>query len=289
MTDIKRLHAFQRRWNIQWDDATELNKFRNRIIANTSATFARYQPDLWQVDKRFSFLVGEPSRESALAMLNSFPYDDEFTTTQIYESVVKAENLTQIAGAIQSLLWAIENASPRVLDDLLMALREAIEYSPTINLRIAKRGDKATIYRAGAKTLDELVVNDVLEWLQSYPKVAKHFEEALRIYLVRDKSKYRNLLDNLRFAVEQLLRSVLRNRKSLENQMELILQWLNQKGVHQQIINMYRTLLKQFTQYQNDAVKHGEAFSSSEIEFMIYLTGTFMRLVLELETEQQQP
>jgi hypothetical protein len=34
--------------------------------------------------------------------------------------------------------------------------------------------------------------------------------------------------------------------------------------------------------YQNDAVKHGEAFSEKEIEFMIYLTGTFMRLLLQL-------
>jgi hypothetical protein len=46
---------------------------------------------------------------------------------------------------------------------------------------------------------------------------------------------------------------------------------------------MYDDLLARFMQYQNDAVKHGDNWSSIEIEFMIYLTGAFMRLLLQLE------
>ena len=36
MTNIKRLRAFRRRWNIQWDDVTELTRFKNRALANTT-------------------------------------------------------------------------------------------------------------------------------------------------------------------------------------------------------------------------------------------------------------
>jgi hypothetical protein len=47
---------------------------------------------------------------------------------------------------------------------------------------------------------------------------------------------------------------------------------------------MYKGLLfGPYKQFQNDAVKHEEEFAENDIEFMIYLTGTFMRLLLQLE------
>jgi len=58
--------------------------------------------------------------------------------------------------------------------------------------------------------------------------------------------------------------------------------------VHQQIINMYDDLLAKFTQYQNDAVKHIENWSPHEIEFMIYLTATFIRFLLQLKSDRGQ-
>lgn len=46
---------------------------------------------------------------------------------------------------------------------------------------------------------------------------------------------------------------------------------------------MYKQLLfGPYRIYQNQAVKHGEEYSENEVEFMIYLTGTFMRLLLQL-------
>ena len=66
-------------------------------------------------------------------------------------------------------------------------------------------------------------------------------------------------------------------------------QWLKAHGLHPQIRNMYETLLAHFDQYQNDAVKHGEAYAYApfELEFMIYLTGTFIRLLLQIDAEAQ--
>ncbi len=89
---------------------------------------------------------------------------------------------------------------------------------------------------------------------------------------------------SLRFALEQLLKEVLGNKKSLETQKkDEVLAWLGQRGIHKQVVNLYHQLVfGEYRLYQNDAVKHGEAFSEKEIEFMIYLTGTFMRLFLQL-------
>jgi hypothetical protein len=117
--------------------------------------------------------------------------------------------------------------------------------------------------------------------LSKYPEVLKPFESALKLYMAKDPNQYRNMLDNLRFALEQMLRSVLSNQKSLENQKEEFLRWLNQHDVHGRIGNMYHTLLfVGFADYQNDAVKHREdAYTPAEVEFVLYMTGTFLRLI----------
>jgi hypothetical protein len=47
----------------------------------------------------------------------------------------------------------------------------------------------------------------------------------------------------------------------------------------------HNLLLGGFAMYQNDAVKHGEKYAPHEIEFMIYLTGTFMKLLIEVSRE----
>jgi hypothetical protein len=126
------------------------------------------------------------------------------------------------------------------------------------------------------------LIADNLEWLAQHPEALKNFQGALSIYLSKDVNKYRNLLDNLRFAVEQLLKDVLQNQKSLENQKDTLLPWMKSRGLHAHVTGMYHDLLfKHFALYQNDAVKHGEKYSPQEIEFMIYLTGTFMRLLIQ--------
>ena len=91
-----------------------------------------------------------------------------------------------------------------------------------------------------------------------------------------------NLLDNLRFSLEQMLHVVLGNQKSLENQKTEALKWLAAHQIHAHVTNMYNDLITRFASYQNEAVKHNERYSPMEIEFMIYLTGTFLRLLVQL-------
>lgn len=138
------------------------------------------------------------------------------------------------------------------------------------------------MYPLNDQFLDEGIINYVISGLEDYPKVAKHFEEALKIYQDGDESRYRNSLDNLRFSLEQLFQTVLNNSKTLENNKTLILSWIAAKGLNKQVTNLYEKLIQMYSDYQNNVVKHNEKFSFDEIEFMIYLTGTFIRLILQL-------
>ena len=76
------------------------------------------------------------------------------------------------------------------------------------------KGDDYLVSPKGARLLDEKVVNDVLDWLRKYPKVYDNFKSALEKY--QNKVYQRNLIDDLRLALELLLKIILRNKKRLE-------------------------------------------------------------------------
>jgi hypothetical protein len=194
-----------------------------------------------------------------------------------------AKTLPEFLALAQQLLWAMEESGSPQKNLFIQALLEAKRYSPGVDFSIVHRRDAITLYPQGAKELDIALVEEPLEWLAGHSRVAEHFEEALKIVLAKDKTKYRNALDNLRWSLEQLLRAILQNRKPIEKQADVLLPWLKQKGFHQQIINMYQDLLKRFAQYQNDAVKHGDDWQEAELEFVTYLTGAFMRALLHAE------
>ena len=279
---------FQQRWNCQCSiiQAKEAFKyFRNRMFSTLISIVGM---DLLKLDARYRLAWGaEPQlKEHPLAVLvKSYSNEIDYSSTQFYLAAISAESLPEFIFTFEvlfRLLEESEDVAETKIKEIAIALKKAIDQSPGIDFKLSQSGKRIITYPAGAKLLDQQVINQDLVWLSAYPTVVRHFEEALCIYMSKDNGKYRNLLDNLRFALEQLIKEILGNDKSLDNQKELILKWLSERQVHQQVINMYQDILTRFTQYQNDAVKHNEAWSEPEVEFMIYLTGTFMRLLLQL-------
>lgn len=257
------------------EDNEEFEKLRNRI-----STIVRNEifPRAWMVSafrEEFVILTGASfvGQEST----------GNFWETALRYKIVDAENLLDLMHAVQCLLWAFHSTHrPSEFEKIISRLNAVFELSPDVIAHIATGPQGPTLYPGGAKLLDDALIADNLEWLAQHPQALKNFQGALSIYLSKDVNKYRNLLDNLRFAVEQLLRDILQNQKSLENQKDTLLPWMKSKGLHAHVTGMYHDLLfKHFALYQNDAVKHGEKYSPQEIEFMIYLTGTFMRLLIQ--------
>jgi hypothetical protein len=109
------------------------------------------------------------------------------------------------------LLWTMEGSPHGRFDHCCSELQRAIDLSPTIMVRLVRHGTTATLYPTGVRLLDEAVVETNLIWLARYPEVLKPFREALKLYMTKDPAQYRNMLDNLRFAVEQMLRVALKN------------------------------------------------------------------------------
>ncbi len=286
----RKLENHYRRWNIRFGEDEQFRQLQNRVRSVLANTIGQYIVENIRIDKEFAVILGEdvgvPEYVTvSSAEMRALQLKKAFGGTRVCEAINDSRDLEELVTVLQVVFLILEKHEYKIasINALVKRLRKIAGLTPLLEFRIARRGKSVTIYPAGAKVLDDATVNDVLGWLSSYPEVAKPFEQALEIYMKGDKENYRNLFDNLRFALEQLLKQVLGNKKSLEKQQNALLAWIKDRSVHQQVVNMYCQLLfGPYSTYQNEAVKHGEQYSEKEAEFMIYLTGTFMRLLLQL-------
>ncbi len=231
------------------------------------------------IDARYAYQTGDivPDEPSGAV---------RFRNSYFFRTLVNADDLNVFIVAIQEFFCVLSDLEEiELIDNLYINLNSTIDDSPLIHLEVIKQDNHVTIFPAGAKLLDERVVKDTLVWLEKHPKVADHFQNALTIYLEKDKSKFRNLLDDLRFSIEGLLQELLSNEKNLDNQVADIGGWMKKRGSHKQVRNMFERLLNLYNQYQNDAVKHAEEWVDVDVEYIIYQTGIFMRLLLVLERD----
>ena len=198
--------------------------------------------------------------------------------------LVQNLDLTSYVNRLQTIFELYERLDRQEEWNLLCNVVEVcLSYTPNIGIDFHKGEKVATLYPQGAELLDKGIINGTLFWLEAHPKVLQHFDVALKLYMEGDKAKQRSLRDELRFSMEQLLKEVLQNNKPIEKQGNALKMWLKLKGAHPQVVNLYGQLLFHgYTNYQND-VKHTGEYREQDVEFVIYLTGTFMRQLLQLE------
>jgi hypothetical protein len=115
--------------------------------------------------------------------------------------------------------------------------------------------------------------------LTAYPKALKLFNQGIDKY---DEGIYlRNSLDDLRLSLELLLKQLLKNRKSLENQLADLGRYKKEKGFSPELLNMFDRLLNYYSAYQNNNVKHDDNVNLAEVELTISLTCTFIVFILK--------
>lgn len=285
----RKIKNYYKRWNISVNNNESYISFKNRIINILKEEFG---PKLiyGEFISEYLNLVGE-RRDSIVLVKSSFPSldigDKEYDlsiNSPIYSIIDKCNDSQKLILYLQGFFWCkkIDNSIKR---RLYQEMKKAIDIS-FLPIKVVFKNGEYDFYPAGAKLLDKKLVNEVLDWLEDYPEVYKHFNLSLKQYMKKEYS--RNILDNLRFSLEQLLKSLFNNQKSLEKQKDNILRFLNNKNINQEIINVYNTIISQYTKYQNENVKHNEKLYEGEIEFMIYLTGNIMRFLLTISKEEEK-
>ena len=145
-----------------------------------------------------------------------------------------------------------------------------------LKLKLFSRyGDLAT-----EKISETELVQKTKHWLSSYPDALKQYENALAKY--EGGIFERNTLDDMRLAFELLVKELLGNGKSLENQIAEIGAKLKTTGASVELRNMVQQIIKYYTDFQNNHVKHNDAVDDKEIEYIIELTSVVMKFLIRI-------
>ena len=133
---------------------------------------------------------------------------------------------------------------------------------------------------ATEKISETELVQKTKHWLSNHPNALKQYESALAKY--EGGIFERNTLDDMRLAFELLVKDLLGNGKSLENQIAEIGTKLKSTGASVELRNMVQQVIKYYTDFQNNHVKHNDAVDDKEIEYIIELTSVVMKFLIKI-------
>lgn len=110
--------------------------------------------------------------------------------------------------------------------------------------------------------------------LVNYPSALSLFNKALQKR--NDESLSRNCLDDLRLCLEIFLKEKLKNKKSLENQVAALGQYLKTKGENNQVTELLHKVLDFYSKFQNENVKHNDNVKKRDVNFILKLTSSLI-------------
>ncbi|WP_343117074.1 hypothetical protein [Ostreiculturibacter nitratireducens] len=198
-----------------------------------------------------------------------YPFDAPNKRTALYE------NLLSFNGAQQFRIIK-ELCSHRSLIQSPWEPREKLKLELVRRFGVQFGGlDKSEVERA--------FTAETRHCLEPYPDSLRLFNQAIE--KLEHRQLDRNLLDDLRLSLELLLKAILNNAKSLENQLPEIGALVQKAGGSREFANMFNKLLEYYAKYQNAHVKHADAVISAEVEFVLEVTAAFMRHVIRIAGE----
>lgn len=130
------------------------------------------------------------------------------------------------------------------------------------------------------KVTDTVIVQQTKHWLENYPNAFEPYCRALKQY--ESKNYTRNILDNMRLSLESLLKDILNNSKSLENQKEDIGAKLKKNNLDPHIRNMFTAIIDMYCKYNNKNIKHGNKVHILETDYMIEQTSIMMKFLISV-------
>jgi hypothetical protein len=266
------LGSFRRRWNLDTNDEQQFDEFRSRALHTVASVLGPdliSQPDL---SNEYLNIIGQPPHFGSRRFVN-------VSDTVVWNALHGPEEVWEFVFCLESLFHL--PFTTKTVKQQAAGLREDIQ-SSGIPIVLAHSNGQYIFYKKGARLLDEQVVNADLEWLSSYPRALAAFTNALA--QASSPSKQREMLDSLRISLEDFVRQLLGNRKSLENNKDALVKWMDDHGTNVETRQMMRQLFQFYCEYQNNHVKHGDGWKPAEVDFILYLTATFIHLLAELSS-----
>ncbi|WP_195660624.1 hypothetical protein [Bacteroides nordii] len=268
-----RIIDFYKRWNIDLNEKERWHSFRNRVL-NSYMKIGRAISYSSEMENEFFELIGIHKRPANIFDFNVL--ENELSKSPTYNYLFDTNDMKGFILGIQAVFW-LKELTKAQKKYFLIGIQEAVSITG-VPLGIKQTESEIIFYPEGAKLLDEKLINDNLDWLSAHPKSYETFKMSLMEIGIQGKE--RNVVDHLRLSLELLLKDIFNNGKSLENQKSDIGNYLKSKNISPEISNLLERVLDYYAKYQNNKAKHDCAVLSSEVEFILYLTGTVMRFLL---------
>lgn len=150
--------------------------------------------------------------------------------------------------------------------------------------------------------LESMIINNAEEYetdlIESLPNLKQQLVDTKKVlagkynkvedYLAKAFTKLitgneiRNALDDLRFALEQLLQVIYKNNQTLENNITRLRKDIKDKDIEPHVASMVGTLLTLYPDYQNANVKHNDTFNPNSADFIFDITATIIKLIVKI-------
>lgn len=140
------------------------------------------------------------------------------------------------------------------------------------------------IFPKGAAELDDALVSEPLEWLTAYPIAHKTFVIALKQY--SDGVYIRDTADNFRKSLEEFLKEFFNNNKNLSNNIKEVGKFLKENGADNDIVSILVGLSNSYDKLNNKIAKHNDKVDARFLEFLMYQTGLFIRMLIVVKQSE---
>lgn len=149
-----------------------------------------------------------------------------------------------------------------------------------------KEKNEYFVFPKGAPELDDALVSATLDWLSDYPVSRKTFINALRQYA--DGEYIRDVADNFRKSLEEFLKEFFKNTKNLANNIKEVGTYLKSQGGDNEITKVLVNLISCYDKLNNKIAKHNDKVDDKFLEFLMYQTGLFMRMLIVVKRAEQE-
>lgn len=205
----------------------------------------------------------------------------EFSDSPFYSEEIEGKFITKKEALRMNLQCFSDEQKFFIIRDLCKLSRfRTNEEAKKLHIKLVQNFSELDTIRNEDEILDYEIINKTRHWLENFEKASKCYNKAMEVYQL--KTFERNLLDNLRLALELLLKEIFDNKKSLENQKVNIGILVKKAGGSKEYVNMFLKLNDYYQNYQNTYVKHNDNVNSHEIEFIVELTSIFMKQLVKM-------
>lgn len=147
-----------------------------------------------------------------------------------------------------------------------------------ICFEIFEENDSVYFFPNGANELDEALLAEPLDWLNDYPSSRMVFIRALKQYA--NSEHPRDVADNFRKSLEEFMHEFFKNKKNLDNNIAEVSMYLKSVGGSERIASIYKSILSSYNDINNECVKHNDKIDPMFLEFLMYQTGLFIRMLI---------